>query len=291
MDAANTLTEPGPLFAPVVQVLTPEPEKPMPPDLSFSAILKRFPGLAEAEAVCWTGSTAAGWGNALSDVDLYVFSDHELELPVDDTMETWPSSDKSGVRWHNWMGRYGDVCVDLETWPTETLATVLVPYLAADEPEFCGLSENLQDFVYRLSIAVPLKNDAYFDRVRQLIDRSSYRRSLARSLKSLAENQLNDLAGQLASGDVISARFSATLAAYFAADHCLVLAGELCRRRKWLLRRLQATPACGISVDEYRAEVLDGARPGESERDCAVRTARWAQSHLIRVEPQALTLR
>jgi Nucleotidyltransferase domain len=291
MAATNASTEPGSTFAPTVQVLTPEPEVPMPPDLSFGAILERFPALAKAEAVCLTGSIAAGWGNPLSDVDLYVFSDQELELPVDETMETWTSTDKSGLSWLSWVGRYGDACVDLKVWPTEALATVLAPYLAPDEPEFCALTYTPQDFIYRHSVAFPLKNDAYFDQMRELIDGSSYRRSLARSLKVLAENRLIDVAGQLAAADIMSARLTAIIAANVTADHCLVLAGELCRGEKWLLRRLQATPACGISVDEYRAEVLGGARPGQSERDCAVRIARWAQSHLIRVEPQALIFR
>lgn len=277
-------------FAPTLQVLTPEPAAPTQPDLSFAAILQRFPGLAESEAVCWTGSTAAGWGNVLSDVDLFVFSDRTIDLPIDDTMEAWASSDKSGMRWLSWMGRYDDVCVDLQVWPTDALATVLEPYLGADEPEFCGLSVDLQDFVYRVSIGVALKDEDYFDRMRVVIRRSSYRRSLARQLKSIAENQLNDVAGQLASGDIMSARLAATLAAYTAADHCLVLAGELCRRQKWLLRRLEATPSCGISVAEYRTVVLDGASNGEPELDCAVRIARWAQSHLIRVESEALSI-
>ena len=284
-------SRPNCFFKPTIQVLTPEPEAPAPPDISLSAILERFPGLAEAEAVCWTGSTAAGWGNALSDVDLYVFSDQELQLPIDDTMETWSNTDEGGLHWLSWMGRYADTCVDLKVWPTRALDAVLAPYIAPNEPEFCGLSYEMQDLIFRLSIAVPLKNTAYFDTMRKAIYSSSYRQSLARSIKSKAENRLNDFSGQLTSGDVMSARFSATLAAYSAADHCVVLAGDLCPVQKWLPRRLQGTPACGITPDEYRSEVLDGARPGESERDCAVRIARWAQSHLIRVEPLALTFR
>lgn len=278
-------------FEPTIQILTPEPESPAQPNISFSAILERFPGLAEAEAVCWTGSTAAGWGNALSDVDLYVFSDQELQLPIDETMETWWNTDESGLRWLSWMGRYGDTCVDLKVWPTRALESVLTPYIAPNEPEFCGLSYEMQDLIFRVAIAIPLKNTAYFDTMRKVIYGSSYRQSLARSIKSKAENRLNDFSGQLASGDVMSARFSATLAAYSAADHCVVLAGDLCPVQKWLPRRLQGAPACGITPDEYRSEVLDGARPGESERDCAVRIARWAQSHLIRVEPLALAFR
>ncbi|HJQ00141.1 MAG TPA: hypothetical protein VJ851_00945 [Jatrophihabitans sp.] len=276
-------------FSPTLQVLTAEPPAPRPPELSFAAVIDRFPGVAEAEAVGWSGSTAAGWGNALSDVDLYVFSDREIEMPVDETMETWPSTDKGGVGWLNWMGRYGDVCADVQVWRTDALATVLAPYLAAAEPEFCGMSDALRDFVYRLSIAVPLKNEEYFREMRDLIERSSYRRSLARSLKSIAENRLIDVVGQLAVGDDVTARLTAGIAATLTVDHCLVLAGNLCRGDKWLVRRLESTPHCGVTVDDYRSTVLGGARQGESDRECALRIARWAQAHLIRVEEIVLT--
>lgn len=275
-------------FAPSIQVIALQPASVEPPDLSFSAILKHFPGLAQAEAVCKTGSTVAGWGNSFSDIDLYAFSDEVLDLPIDETMETWPGSDKTGMRWTNWMGVYDNARVDLVVWPTDALATALASYLDS-EVEFCGLSESLQDFVYRLSIGIPLKNEKYFQEMRELLNRSSYRRSLARVLKADAENCLTDVAGQLESGDHMTARVSAVAAAGCIADACLVLAGELCRRRKWLLRRMQSTPSCGITVDEYRTNVLDGARPGESDGDCARRVARWCQAHLVRMEDAFLT--
>jgi len=270
-------------FNPTVQVIAAQPAVLDPPDLSFKAILGHFPGLVEAEAVCMTGSTAAGWSNTFSDVDLYVFADHELNLPIDETMETWPGADPSGIRWHNWMGVYDNARIDLKVWPTDTLATALRPYLDT-EVEFCAMGDFLQDFVYRLYIGIPLQNEDFFERMRKLLDQSSYRRSLARALKAEAENCLTDVAGQLDSGDDMTARLSAVLAAGFVADACLVLSGELCRRKKWMLRRLQSTPQCGIGVDEYRMTVLDGARPGESDGDCARRVARWAQGHIVRLE-------
>jgi hypothetical protein len=270
-------------FNPTIQVIAAQPKILTPPDLSFEAILKHFPGLAEAEAVCMTGSTAAGWGNTFSDVDLYVFSDKELDLPIDETMETWPGADPSGVRWHNWMGVYDNARIDLKVWPASTLATALEPYLER-EVEFCSTGEFLQDFIYRLSIGIPLKNADFFRRMNELLDSSSYKRALARWLKAEAENCLTDAAGQLDSGDLMTARVSAGLAAGFITDASLVLAGQICRRKKWLLRRLESTPQCGITVDEYRSVVLDGARPGESDGDCARRVARWAQAHLIRLE-------
>lgn len=275
-------------FAPQIDVLTQQPGSLQVPDLSFEAILGHFPGLAEADAVCLTGSTAAGWGNTFSDIDLFVFSDIDLDLPVDETMETWPGTDRSGIKWFNWMGRYGDARVDLKVWPTDTLSKVLQPYFAEDEPEFSSLGIDAEDFVYRVSIASALKNPQFFAEMRDLLDRSSYRRSLARALKVTAENALTDVAGQLASGDVLSARISAVLSASTTADACLVIAGELCRRPKWLLRRIEATPACGIGVDEYRAVVLDGRLPSETDEQCALRVARWAQSHLVRAEAKIL---
>lgn len=290
-----TLTRPaseGPgAFSPTVRVLSPAPADPASPDMSFEAILAKFPALADAEAVCWTGSTAAGWGNPQSDVDLFAFSDTDLDLPPDETSETWMSTDKSGVGWFNWMGRYQDVLVDLEVWRTDSLSKVLEPYLAANEAEFCNLTHDMQDFIYRMSVARPLKNADFFEEAREPIQRSSYPRSLARSLKALAENRMIDAVGQLEGGDAMSARFTATNeVAFVTADICLLLAGDLCRRPKWLMRRLAATPQCGISVEEYRSVVLNGPDAAESDGEYALRVCRWAQSHLIRVERETLAM-
>jgi hypothetical protein len=276
------------MFNPTIEVIAAQPKVLDPPDLSLDAILRHFPGLVDAEAVCLTGSTAAGWGNTFSDVDLYAFSDRELVLPADETAETWPGSDQSGVRWHNWVGVYGNARVDLKVWPIDTLRTVLGPYLGI-EVEFCTLGDLLQDFIYRIAIGIPLKNDAFFRGMRYLLDTSSYPRALARYMKTLAENSLMDVAGQLDSGDHMTARLSATMAAAKVADASLLLAGELCRREKWLLRRLESMPACGIDVNEYRAIVLDGPRPGETDGECALRVARWAQAHIVRLEDALLT--
>ena len=277
------------MFNPTLEVLVAQARVRQSPDLTFDGILKRFPGLAEAEAVCLTGSTASGWGNVFSDFDLYAFSDHSLDLPMDETAETWPGVDQSGIRWDNWMGEYQESRVDLTIWPTGTLATILARYLD-DEVEFCGVSYPLRDFVYRLSVGIPLKNEDYFQQMRKMLDRSSFGRSLARYSKALAENALTDLAGQLDAGDQASARISAGRVASKVADACLVLYGDYCPSDKWLLRRLERKPECGIGVDEYRSVVLDGTRPGESEGDYALRVARWAQGHIVRIEGDLLTV-
>lgn len=255
--------------------------------MTFEALLKRFPGLAEADAVCWTGSTAAGWGNIHSDYDLYAFSDRTLDLPVDETMETWPGTDKSGIHWDNWMGEYENARVDLTTWPTGTLATVLKPFLD-DEVEICGLSEAVLDFVYRLSVGIPLQNEQFFRDMRDLLNRSSFPRAHARTAKVWAENALTDVSGQLDAGDHPAARISARMAAFRTADACLSLHGDYCRAEKWMVRRLESKPECGIGVDEFRSMVLEGTRPGESDGDCALRVARWAQGHLVRREGEFL---
>jgi hypothetical protein len=278
-------------FAPSVTVLVEQPAELAQPDLAFAGILERFPGLEQADAVCLTGSTAAGWGNPYSDIDIYAFTDRELVLPVDETMETWPGDDPSGVRWYTWMGRWGDARVDLKVWPTDALRTALAAHLSDDEPEFCSVSEDMQDFVYRVSVGKALKNEDYLREAKELIHGSSYRRSLARALKTDVENELTDVAGQLAGGDAGSARVTALMAANDMVDHCLVLHGELCRRKKWFVRRLESTPSCGITVEEYRAVVLEGARDGESDAECALRVARWTQAHLVRVEEDVLAQR
>ncbi len=271
------------MFTPTFEVIVAQAKDRQPPDMTFEALLKRFPGLAEADAVCWTGSTAVGWGNVFSDFDIYAFSDRELDLPMDETAECWPGSDKSGVGWGNWLGEYQKARVDLTTWPTGAFPTVLQPYLE-DEVEFLRSSDTMQDFIYRMSIGVPLKNDGYFQELRELLDKSSYRRARVRTVKVRAENALTDVVGQLDAGDQDSALISARIAAFRVVDACLALQGDYCTREKWMMRRLARMPECGISVDEFQAMVLDGPRQGEANGDCALRMARWAQGHIVRLD-------
>ena len=127
--------------------------------------------------------------------------------------------------------------------------------------------------------------------MREIIAASTYARSLARTRKTGAENALMDVAGQLASGDFSTARLSSLLAADCAADTCLVLAGDLCPGSKWLLRRLERTPSCGITPEEYGVQILEGAFPGESDEECALRVARWTRTQLMRVEDELLVMR
>jgi hypothetical protein len=277
------------VFAPSVVVLTEQPRVLQPPDLTLDGILGRFPGLAEAKALCITGSTAAGWGNPYSDIDLFAFSDNECELPIDDSVETWRNEDMSGLKRQNWMGRYGDALVDLKIWPTDAPRQALAPFLGGLKPEMTGASYIVQDFIYRMSIARPLFGEDFFTDVRELIASSTYRGALARQLKMIAENRLNDVVGQLRAGDMLGARATSMVAAAHIADCCLVMASDLCRGEKWLLRRMERTPSAGIDVCQYCAEVLDGPRSGESYGDCARRIADWVRTTIARVESAVLT--
>src|SRR3954452_1087577 len=64
----------GRTFAPALNVMVEQPAVLAEPDLSLAGLLTRFPGLAKVDAVGLTGSVAAGFGNALSDIDLFVFA-------------------------------------------------------------------------------------------------------------------------------------------------------------------------------------------------------------------------
>jgi hypothetical protein len=276
-------------FEPSVSILSRQPRDLQLPDLSLEGIVRRFPDLARAEAVAITGSIARGWGNPFSDIDVFVFSDDELELPMDETAEAAPGV-TGGVRWMRWVGVYDDWRVDLKVWPTNAVDTMLERFLGSPEPEFGAVEPPVADFIYRASIARPLANEAFFQRIRDLVARSSYRRARARALKVWAELALMDVAGQVRAGDDLSARLAAMEAAAGTTDACLVLAGDICPSAKWLLRRLEDTPEAGITPEEYVSEVLEGLRPGESPGECALRLARWAQSHFLRVEEQTLSL-
>lgn len=278
----------GASFKPSVKVLSLQRRNGEAPDLSPEFVFERFPGLESAAAVGLTGSTARGWGNCYSDIDLYAFSDMEIQLPEDETTETWPGGDGKGTTWTKWLGRFGDSRADVTVWPMEYFDAVLAPFNAQDEPEFLLLPDAVADFVYRVGIAIPLKGSEYIDKCRTTLTSSSFGRSRARYSKAVCENRLTDVAGQLDAEDYLGARSSAALAAENVADQALQLAGDLCPGRKWLLRRLESTPACGISVDEYRHEVLNGQSVGERDDVYALRVSDWTRRQQIRLEPATL---
>lgn len=146
----------------------------------------------------------------------------------------------------------------------------------------------MKDFVYRASIALPLKGEEFFTTTSKLIASSSYQRALGRLKKSVAENRLTDVAGMLQTGDWMSARLAALAAAESVADCAMIMEGSLCHNPKWLLRRIQETPSSGLTVQDYRAEVLEGPRPDESEAECALRIAHWVRRTIIAVERTVL---
>jgi hypothetical protein len=275
-------------YEPKIDILSRQPRSPVPADLSFKAILERFPSLASADAVGLTGSVAAGWGNPYSDIDIYAFSDAELDLPVDETAELWPGSDKNGLDWMEWIGRYGDIRVDLSVWPTNAVSRALRSVRAPEDAEFYSGGSSLEDFLYRVSIATPLAGADLFARLREEIADSGYRQAVARHSKVVAENALTDALGQIEAGDTKTALVSALRAAACVTDLCLLLAGELCRGEKWILRRLEKAPQCGISLAEYRSIAFESPRPDESDGEAALRIARWAQAQIVRTEDELL---
>src|SRR5256714_7060132 len=235
-------------FAPSVVVLTEEPRVLEPPDLSLDGILRRFPGLAAVEALGITGSTAAGWGNPYSDIDIYAFSDTECELPMDDSVETWRNEDASGLGRVIWMAGYGAALVGLKLWPRAARRRVLASFLDGNDPELIEVGYMMQDFIYRVSVIQPLRGDNFFADTRRLIATSTYPGALARQLKVSAENRLNDVAGQLQAGDTLGARLAAMSAAGFVARSFPGLARGRCPTAKWVLRRLGRAPARGVNV-------------------------------------------
>lgn len=116
----------------------------------------------------------------LSDLDLFAFGDI-TDLPVDESAETWTSGDGSGITWFNGMGRYGDVLADVKIGTIDNLERVLHPFLGDAKPEFCGISHIGEDFICRLTVSLPTKDEQFFNHVKDMIYGSSYGRALARS--------------------------------------------------------------------------------------------------------------
>jgi hypothetical protein len=84
----------------------------------------------------------------LSDLDLFAFSDTTIDLPVDESAETWTSEDRAGTTWSSWMGRYGDVLADVKIGPPDAIERILAPFLEGAEPQFCRIGEVGEDVIF-----------------------------------------------------------------------------------------------------------------------------------------------
>ncbi|WLQ32821.1 hypothetical protein P8A18_04865 [Streptomyces castrisilvae] len=208
---------------------------------------------AACRSVYISGSLVRGWGNALSDVDIYVITEEDyrsetavyVQVPLEP--DTLPVEIKyvDGRRW------------DIEYWRTDQIQQVIskVDWSVLEGTQEVGrrLSTDELDFLERLSYAYPLTGaDWLGSRQKQLADSGLRSVMVARALNSV-DTYTQDVVGQLEAGDVESSVLSVKIAFGYAMDALLAFEGEYGQNAKWRARRFRTADPTIVTFDQYWA--------------------------------------
>ncbi|WP_371640720.1 hypothetical protein [Streptomyces virginiae] len=212
----------------------------------------RTMGLLPPSWVCVfeAGSLVRGWGNASSDVDLYVVSDepwtsdgasrHSVPLMPTDVLgeETFVG----GMRW------------DMRYWTLsqveQVLAKVTWDVFKQGTVELVLREVQLLD---RLTFGAAAGGHELLSDWRARVEASAFRSVLAARALNMADSRVEDAVGQLEAGDLDSAVLSARAAFQFTVDALLASVGECGPGEKWRARRVRAAAPSVLPYDKYWA--------------------------------------
>lgn len=215
-------------------------------DTKIECLVEEF-GCRDGEVLFWSGSWVDGLANASSDLDFYLIGDAdrqhgEPELtgvgmpPIFETMTA------------------GALRLDVTVIPTE-LITGVAAYLGTfryglDHPAIW--SDDLREFVHRLSIGVAVVGAGRFEELRSQIDFARFREYLAATYHRGVDSLREDVGGLLDEGDLASAYFNARRRLDLAADMYLAAQGDTnTRTDKWRWKKLQRTAAAPWVTADY----------------------------------------
>nr|WSX51416.1 hypothetical protein OG409_22215 [Streptomyces sp. NBC_00974] len=209
-------------------------------------------GLLPASWVCVfeAGSLVRGWGNASSDVDLYVISEEPWTgrdasrhpVPLTPSVVLGEETFVGPMRW------------DIRYWTRGQVEQVLAKasWAAFEQgPEELSLRE--VQLLDRLAFGVPAGGGEQLARWRAEAEASAFRSIVAARILNMADSRVEDAVGQLEAGDLDSAVLSARAAFHYTVDALLASEGECGPGEKWRARKLRATAPAVLPFDTYWA--------------------------------------
>ena len=232
-------------------------------------------GLLPGDSLCVlaAGSLIRGWGNASSDLDLYVITD---KLWTGDHIDNPSVHVRAGaVPSASFFAR--GLRLDVEYWQEELIVGLIqrVSWAQYDSGAMTdvSLSRTEIDVLERLTYGVPLLGSDWLSAQRAAVKNSALTVYLVRHRLNMADIFVEDARGQLASGDVECAVLSARAALGHSVDALLASAGEIGHATKWRPRRFRAVQQDILSFDEYwRLETMatyDPRRPADGSTGVA----------------------
>jgi predicted nucleotidyltransferase len=209
------------------------------------------------------GSRVRGWGNAGSDLDIFVITTSPW---TSETAQYEPVALQPG-RIMIEATYIDDLRWDIEYWldsqVDELFEKVSADQLAGVQPAGQHLTETEVCFLQKLSHSAPIDKDGWWEARRRRLAESPVSSIMAlRSLHRL-DIYTEDLAGQLASGDVDSAVLTTKVAWTYAIEAMLAAHGEFGAHPKWFVHLFRSLEPMEITFDEFWAvETMRTFDPG-----------------------------
>lgn len=199
------------------------------------------------------GSTVRGWGNARSDLDVFVITTSPWQSDSAQYEPVALRPDRVMIE----AIHVGDVRWDVEYWLEsqvgELFEKVSPGRLTGVQPAGQDLTDKEIDFLRMLYHSAPVDGDDWWEARRRCLAESPVRTIMALRALHRLDIYTEDVAGQLAAGDVHSAVLSAKLAWQYAIDALLCSRGEFGTRPKWFARALRIVEPDELGFDEFWA--------------------------------------
>lgn len=217
---------------------------------------------AARSAVYVAGSLVRGWGNARSDLDVYVV-----------TTDPWPGEASSvshvsvspptvpthafevgGRRWdvEYWLERQVDALLDAVAWEA----------FESGRGSAASLSKHEIAFMQRLPFSLVVEGSEWVARRSREFDASAVKTMIAVEALYQLDLLAEDAVGMLAAGDTESAVLAARQAFGYAIEALLASHGEFNEQEKWRARRMASVAPGGITFGKYwEIETLHGFDP------------------------------
>lgn len=203
-------------------------------DTKIDALVAEF-ACRDGEVLFWSGSWVDGIANSRSDLDFYI---------IGDAGRQHGQPELTGVGMppiYETMSR-GPLRLDV-TVVSADLISAVADYLTSfryglDNPAIW--SDDLREFVHRLSIGLPVVGQSRFVELRSLVDYQQFRNYLTATYHRGVDSLREDVAGLLEEGDLIAAYLNARRRLDLAVDMLLVSKGDTnTRTDKWRWKKLQ----------------------------------------------------
>lgn len=207
---------------------------------------------AEPSAAYVVGSRARGWSNNKSDWDIYVITGEEwfsetgavMPMALNPPRVVSESFYHGETRW--------EVTYWLASQVHQMLRKVSWEEFRRGLPAGQVLTPREELFLGRLLDAAPLTGHEWLQEAREELERSAFRAFLLSRSLGLADDAVEDVLGQMESGELQSAVLSARAALKHAVDALLESHGEYGSLiPKWRPQRFQAAKPSVISFEDY----------------------------------------